>query len=62
MFSGRYPRQGVKIFEVSVPETSENFYILTRMSAREYFIEFFCRESFETHIPYNQRVHHILTY
>ena len=52
----------LKFTDVSVPETSLKLHILTRMSAQEYFIEFFRHESFEAYILYNQRVHRILIY
>jgi hypothetical protein len=64
IFLGRQPRQDVKVFCYfgntntkppeqpeggdGVPETSENFHILTRLSARENSIEFCCRESFKS--------------
>jgi hypothetical protein len=34
----------------SIPETLENFPTLTRLSVREDFIEFCCRESFKIYI------------
>jgi hypothetical protein len=43
MLSGRQPHHNVKLSDVSgmesVPETSEDLHILTRLSAREHFTE-----------------------
>lgn len=41
-----------------VSETSENFHILTRLSAREYYIEFYRREGFKTYnVSFLYRTH-----
>ena len=48
LFSGREQRRGVKVWKLadasgsdSVPETSDNFHTLTRLSARKHFTEHF---------------------
>jgi len=50
-----YPRKfqffTLKMGTELVAETSETLHILTRMSARENFVEFCCRENFYAYIP-----------
>jgi len=46
-----------------VSETSENFHILMRLSARKYFIEFCRRESFKTYnVSFPHRTHFHIRY
>ena len=51
MFLGRQLRQDVKVLwrfrDCSIPETSENSYILKWLSVQEHFNEFCRRESFQ---------------
>jgi hypothetical protein len=47
----------------TVSETSENFHILMRLSAREYFIEFCHREGLEAYnVSFSYRTHFHITY
>ena len=62
MFKGKQRCKNVNVYRHFSPETSENLRILTRLSAREHFVQLLHRQSFKTYIRYSQFAHHTLTY